>query len=250
MSKSISIDIGNTQISLGIFNDEKIINSYGFSVADFNKDNFSLFLSKIRELKDIDNGLISSVVPSITLKVKESIEDITKVEIPILKNEDNKFVSLLVDNPSEVGSDLIADLVAAKSIYGYPCLIIDFGTLTKNLLIDRKGNFVKASFTPGFDIAFRSMSEKAELISSYRMSSFSKDYLGSNTFDAMSSGVYYSQISSALYLIKQVKKDYGEDTKVIITGGFSNLLNNELKEFIIDKDLTLKGIHIINETRK
>ena len=154
---------------------------------------------------------------------------------------------LKTDNPSEIGNDLIADLVGAKEEYGYPILIADLGTASKILLLDNKGVFTSCLIMPGLTLSANSLISKAALLPEVSLEA-PKSILASNTIEAMNAGIVYGHLEMILGLINRYENELGYPCKHIITGGNSVFIKDLLpKDYIYDEDICLKGLnHIIN----
>ena len=148
-----------------------------------------------------------------------------------------------IDNPMEVGADLVADIVAVTSKYGYPVLICDLGTVSKYLAINDKGYFYGASFTPGLQTSMVAFHSNTELLPDNTITEAPKKVYGKNTFESMSSGVYYGTMFALEGYYKAMKEKY-PNVKCVVTGGFSNIIKDN-KDYIIDPNLTLDGLDII-----
>lgn len=243
-------DIGNTSISLGFFDGDELINTARYKTAGFEIDGFISFmkesLSKNKiQIDEVSDGIISSVVPTLSRLVQICLHNIFNIEFPFLENKDNKIVKLDVDEPETVGGDLIGDLVAAKKIYSYPIMIIDLGTLTKVLIINDKGDFDRAAFFAGMRLSLHAMNSGAELIPELDHIDYPKDYFGKNTIDAMKSGVYYSMASVVAHLVDCRERLVSKGAKVVISGGYADIISKYVKGAIVDPDLCLKGLNII-----
>ena len=167
---NICIDVGNSTIGIGAFKDNKLIERMVVNTDPrFTEDEFYYLFKKpfaiVESGKEvIDNIIFSSVVPQVNVSLLAALKKPTKVE-PILIGPGTKTgLSIKVDNPLEIGNDLIADLVAAKEKYGYPCLIADLGTASKIPLLDKTGTFVSCLIMPGLTLSAESLSNKAALL--------------------------------------------------------------------------------------
>jgi type III pantothenate kinase len=154
-------------------------------------------------------------------------------------------IALKVDNPNEIGNDLIADLVGAKEKYGYPALVVDLGTASKILLLDKDGYFASALIMPGLKLSIQSLVQKASLLPAISLE-IPESILAKNTVEAMNAGVVFGHIDMILGLIKRIESEIGYECKHILTGGYSLPLIELLKNhFIYDMNLNLDGLNII-----
>ena len=150
-----------------------------------------------------------------------------------------------VDNPLEIGNDLIADLVGAKEKYGYPCIIADLGTASKILLLDKTGTFISCLIMPGLTLSAESLSNKAALLPEVSLIA-PKSVIVKNTLGAMNAGIVYGHADMILGLINRLEKEIGYPCKHVLTGGGATYIKEIVKDnFIYDKDLNLDGLNII-----
>ena len=243
-------DIGNTSISVGFFDGDTLINVARYKSKDFQIDEYVDFLKKnIKENKieekEVSDGIISSVVPKLSRLVQICLSNIFDIEFPFLKQEDNKIIKLDVDEPSSVGGDLIGDIVAAKTIYSYPTIVVDLGTLTKVLIINEKGDFDRAGFFAGMRLSLDAMNSGAALIPELAHIEYPNDIFGKNTVDAMKAGVYYSTAAAIARLADVREELVGKGTKIVLAGGYAELISKYVSGTIIDPNLCLKGLNIL-----
>ena len=214
----------------------------------FTEDEFYQLFKKpfaYQDKGDVSNIIFSSVVPQINVSLLGALKKLTKVE-PLLINPDTKTdLPIAVDNPLEIGNDLIADLVGAKEKYGYPCLIADLGTASKILLLDKNGTFVSCLIMPGLTLSAESLSNKAALLPEVSLIA-PKSILAKNTLTAMNAGIVYGHADMILGLIKRYENELGYPCKRILTGGGAVYVKDILKDdFIYDQNLNLDGLNII-----
>ena len=254
---NICIDVGNSTIGIGAFKDNKLQERMVVNTdPHFTEDEFyQLFkkpFSQIEQGKDvIDTIIFSSVVPQINLPLLNALKKLTKVE-PLLIGPGTKTgLAIKVDNPLEIGNDLIADLVGAKEKFGYPCLIADLGTASKILLLDKTGTFVSCLIMPGLTLSAQSLSNKEALLP--EVSLIAPDtIMAKNTLTAMNTGIVYGHADMILGLINRYEKELGYPCKHILTGGGAVYVKDILEnDFIYDQNLNLDGLNIIiNKNQK
>jgi type III pantothenate kinase len=154
-------------------------------------------------------------------------------------------LSIRIDNPNELGTDLVADSVGGKSKYGYPLLITDMGTATKILVIDKDGNFVGCVIAPGIKVAMMALTKKSAQLMDIDLVAPEK-IIGKNSPDSLNSGSIYGNIAMIEGMNKMIEKELGYPCKKIITGGYSAILKEHLdKEFIFDPTLIFEGLYQI-----
>ena len=251
MKYTLIADIGNSQIEFALFNDETLVGKTRFKTSKINSEyDEKLLRNFIKESnidpKDISGGMIFSVVPHITRLVQIIIKGEIGVELPIFKFENLKDFKADVDDESEIGHDLIADIVGAVHIVGAPCVVADLGTVTKNIIIDKDGVFQGVSFFPGLRSNARSLSENTAILPELKKIEKPNNFYGKNTIDAMTSGIYYGHISAINNFMNKAEEVFGYKFNRVVTGGYSNILNGDVeKGTIIDPDLVLKGMNLI-----
>lgn len=247
---NICIDVGNSTIGIGVFENNNLIDRMVVNTdPHFTEDEFYQLFKKpfafIKDKKVIDNIIYSSVVPQVNLPLLNALKKLTSVE-PLLIGPGTKTGLLIkVDNPLEIGNDLIADLVSAKEKYSYPSLIADLGTASKILLIDKNGAFSSCLIMPGLTLSAQSLSNKAALLP--EVSLIAPDtVLAKNTLTAMNAGIVYGHADMILGLINRYEKELGYKCKHILTGGGAVYVKGILKDdFIYDQNLNLDGLNII-----
>lgn len=249
MKKVLIIDVGNTSTDFAVFEGENLKDFLGFFrlPAEF-EDAKKALISYKNQGGSIDDGMIFSVVPDNNKKVQEIVTEVFGKDISVFnwKGYELKKCSPLITE--SIGADLLADLRQADVEYGGPCLIADFGTVTKLLQTDEKGNFVGLSFIPGMEISLQLFNQKTALLPKYETFKVEKGRLGLNTYESMSHGIYYSTV----YYVKDVLKSLNDDkVKLILTGGNHRHVKDEFENAIVDPELTLKGMYVLyKETLK
>ena len=248
---NVCIDVGNSTIGIGIFENNQLVERMVVNTDPrFTEDEFyQLFKKPFSNLlssgKKIDNIIFSSVVPQVNLPLLNALKKLSAIE-PLLIGPGTKTgLSIKVDNPLEIGNDLIADLVSAKEKYGYPCLIADLGTASKILLLDKTGTFTSCLIMPGLTLSAVSLSNKAALLPEVSLIAPSS-VMAKNTLGAMNAGIVYGHADMITGLIKRYEKELGYPCKHILTGGGAIYIKEIVKDdFIYDQNLNLDGLNII-----
>ena len=253
---NICIDVGNSTIGIGAFKENKLVERMVVNTdPNFTEEQFyQLFKRPFNYVKEgkasIDNIIFSSVVPQVNLPIINALKKLTNID-PILIGPGTKTgLAIKVDNPLEIGNDLIADLVSAKEKYGYPTLIADLGTASKILLLDKTGTFTSCLIMPGLTLSAQSLSNKAALLPEVSLIA-PNTVLAKNTLSAMNAGIVYGHADMILGLINRIEKELGYSCKHILTGGGSIYIKDILKDdFIYDQNLNLDGLNIIVNKNK
>lgn len=250
MSKKVLIiDIGNTSTDFAVFENGNLQDFLGFFKLPNELDKAKESLISYKKCGgSIEDGMIFSVVPDNDKLVQTLVKEVFEKDIDVFNWKEYKLSKKSSQITESIGADLLADLRQADVEYGGPCLIADFGTVTKLLQTDKDGNFVGLSFIPGIEISLKLFSQNTALLPEFKKLNFDKKRLGLNTYESMSHGIYYSTI----YYVKEVYKSLKDkNTKLIITGGNLRFVKDEFKDAIIDSHFTLRGMYeLYKEVKK
>lgn len=244
------LDLGNTNLYVGIYQNKTLIREFRTD-SDLNRsaDMYANLLTnflqnaKVNPL-DIEGAILSSVIPSLTDVISYATYLVLNKKCIVLNKGTKTGLSIHIDNPSELGSDLVADAVGAISKYGYPCIICDLGTASKLMIVDKNGHYIGGTISPGIKIAGKALtSSAAQLMDiSYKAP---KSVIGKNSPDSLNSGAIYGHISMINGLTKMIEDELGYPTKHILTGGNSILIKDYIKDYKYDSNLILEGLYQI-----
>lgn len=247
----VAVDIGNTNITLAVFDGEDIKGSYRLTTKmTRTSDEYGFMLLSFLnasniQVSDIEDVIVSTVVPKIMHSFNNAIYKYLK-KTPITVGPGIKTgISVKTENPAGVGADRIVDAAGAYYIYGGPCLVIDFGTATTFDYINEKGEFLYGVTAPGLEITSQALSNMAAQLPEIAIKK-PDTILAKNTIQSMQAGVVYGYIGLTEYIIRQMKKEIGVPMHVIATGGLGRLISKETEEIeVYDADLTFKGLKLI-----
>lgn len=247
----LAVDIGNTNIVIGCIEEEKI-----YFVERVSTDISKTELEYVVELKtllelykvkmeEITGCIIASVVPPLTNIVKTAMKKLLHIS-PLTVGPGMKTgLNILMDNPGQVGSDLIVNAVAGLKYYGAPIIIIDMGTATTISVIDNKKHYIGGMIMPGVKVSLEALVSGTSQLPRISLEA-PKKLIGTNTIDCMKSGIIMGQASCLDSMIDRIFEDLGYETTVVATGGLSGCIVPHCKrEIIYDNELTLKGLGII-----
>ena len=248
---NLCIDVGNTTIGMGFFKEETLIKKIVLTIdLKKTKDEYISVIKRTFDenhfdVKEVNNIILSSVVPSINGALKNALKDLFDIEPMTIAPGIKTGLIIHVDNPSEIGNDLIAVLVGAKDKYSYPTLIADLGTASKILLLDESGTFTSCLIMPGLTLSAESLSNKAALLPEVPLT-MPKSIMASNTLSAMNAGIIYGHADMILGLTKRYEDELGYSCTHILTGGGAVYLKDILQsDFVYDQNLNLDGLNII-----
>jgi type III pantothenate kinase len=252
------IDIGNTNIVLGVYQKKKLIVHWRVETdRERTEDEYAALLKglfAISDLKfeDIGDAIISCVVPPI-LPIFENLSKKYFNASPLIVGPGIKTgIPILYDNPKEVGADRIVNAVAGYERYGGPLIIVDFGTATTFDAVSQKGEYLGGVIAPGVGISMEALFERAAKLPKVELVK-PETVIGRNTISSMQSGAIYGYAGLVDRIVERMKRELKEDVNVIATGGLADLIVSEsvaIKE--VNPFLTLDGLQIIFEknTRK
>ena len=249
-------EIGNTEIKMGVFRDDDLV-AYWRMITGSRKtsDEYGITMLTMLQQKnitpgDIDSIVVSSVVPHIMHSFLNAVRRYIGKEPFQVAPGIKTGICIRCDNPKEVGADLIADVSAAYTLYGGPCLVVDFGTATKYEVITEDGAFVAAVIAPGLGISAEAMCKSAAQLPAIEIKK-PKKILTANTIECMQAGLVYGYIGSVEYIITKIKEEMNQEMKVVATGGLGRVIVEETDVIdVYDPMLTLKGLRVIADKNK
>ncbi|MBF0521579.1 MAG: type III pantothenate kinase [Candidatus Omnitrophica bacterium] len=250
-SDLLTIDIGNTTTALAVFCGKKIAHVYRID-SQLPKKGYEYQLSLIlQKIKKSACGLrvpiVCSVVPRLTKIVETQIQKQLKIGSKVVGRD----VEVPIENnyhlPKQVGQDRLMCAYAAKELYGSPCLVIDLGTAITIDVVSARGVYEGGMIIPGIRLSLASLFEHAALLPEIEKVEVPKHLVGKNTRESMLSGVFYGYGAMLSGLIDMMAKNLKGKPKVIITGGYAELMKQFLvkKDSRIDADLIFKGMQLL-----
>lgn len=247
----LAIDIGNTNIVIGCIDKEHIY--FVARISTNSKETDEQYATRIEdmlkkynvELSDISGGIISSVVPPMSNTISHAVQKAIG-KVPLMIGPGVKTgLNIIIDNPAQLGSDLVVDAVAAINQYQLPIIIIDMGTATTVSAVDEKGRYVGGVIIPGVKIALDALSDNASQLPHISIES-TKNVIGKNTIDCMKSGIINGNAAMLDGMIDKFEKELGQKATVVATGGLSKLIIPYCnREIVYEDNLMLKGLYII-----
>lgn len=251
------IDVGNTNITLGVFCGEELKGTFRMTTRqNRTSDEYGILMCNMLEYRGIPKGevedvIISSVVPDVMHSLSSGVIKYFNT-YPLHVGPGCKTgIRISAINPKEIGADRIVDAVAAYEIYGGPVLVLDFGTATTYDLITKDGSFVAGITSPGIEISAKALWQDAAKLPKIAIEK-PDSILAKETISSMQAGLVYGYIGQVEYIINKVREESGiQDLKVVATGGLGKIIADETKMIdVYDTQLTLKGLRIIFEKTK
>jgi type III pantothenate kinase len=246
----LTIDVGNTNITCGVFDADDIVASFRITTKmPRTSDEYGMMLSNLIEQNDlqpadIKDAIICSVVPNVMHSLQGGLVKYFNITPIIVEAGIETGIRIVTSNPQQIGADRIADAVGAYEIYGGPVLVIDFGTATTYDFIDETGAFQGGITAPGIRISAKALWEDAAKLPEIEIKK-PENILGKDTITSMQAGLVYGQIGQTEYIINKVKKEVGlKQLRTVVTGGLGRIIATETEAVdVYDPNLTLKGIY-------
>lgn len=249
----LAIDIGNTNIVIGIFEGEKLRATWRLS-TDVHKleDEYATLLVNLLSMKelsftDIKHAIIASSVPPLVTVFEELCRRYFEVSPIVIGPGTKTGVRICLDNPREAGADRIVNAAAAHTLYGGPLIVIDFGTATTLDAVSDEGDYLGGAIAPGISISAEALFEHAAKLPRVELIKPPKA-IGRGTIAAMQSGIIFGYVGLIEGIVARMKKELGSDVKVIATGGLADVISSETDIIdALEPDITLKGLRLIYE---
>ncbi len=253
----LALDVGNTNITCGVFDDEKLMASFRVTTKiPRTSDEYAIVLEELLEkneieTEEIEDAIICSVVPNIMHSLESALIKYFEIYPLVVEAGIKTGIRIVTPNPQQIGADRIADAVGAYELYGGPVIVIDFGTATTYDFVDENGAFLGGVTAPGLRISAKALWEDAAKLPEVEIKK-PETVLGKETIHSMQSGLVYGQIGQTEYLIDQIRKETGiEDAKVVVTGGLGRIISEGTQKVdVYDPNLTLKGINLVYKKQK
>lgn len=253
----LAIDIGNTNIKVGVFDGNELVHSLRLSATqqrtgdEYGFDIISQLGLKSILPEQIEGAIISSVNPNINYTFEHVCLYYFNVKAIFVGSGIKTGLNIKYDNPKEVGADRIVNSVAAFSLYGGPCIVMDCGTATTFNVINEKGEFIGGAISFGLKGASDALAKAAAKLPRIELTMPDK-VVGKTTITNMQSGILHGYIGMAERIIAEIKRETGFGSmKVIATGGLSEIIRKHTDVIdVLDRTLTLEGLNIIYNLNK
>ena len=252
----LAIDIGNTNVVLGIFDKEKLVENWRVGTnTQITPDEYAMIFKDLfgfvgLEFKQITGVIISTVVPPLLPVMIEMSHKYFRLEPMVVTHEIKTGIKMRYDNPKEVGADRIVNAAAAYKLYGGPIIIVDFGTATTFCAVTESGEYLGGAITPGVKISAEALFQRASKLPRVELTKPPK-VIGADTISAMQSGIIYGYAGLVDGIVERMKKELSMKAKVVATGGLAELVSPETKTIQeIKPHLTLEGLRFLYEINR
>ena len=249
----LTMDVGNTNIKTALFDGKEMVKYWRMSTnIKSTSDEYGIRLSSMFQhegisTSEVEGIVVSSVVPTINFTIEHMLQNYFG-RTPLLVAPGVKTgINIRYENPRELGSDRIANAVAAYEEYGGPCIFIDFGTATTFGVVDKDGSFLGGTICPGIKLSSEALVTGTAKLPRFELAR-PESVIGRTTLTNLQSGMYYGYVGLVRNIVRKIKQELGEEALVVATGGMALMIADESK--VIDKLdglLTLKGLRMIYE---
>ena len=244
----LTIDVGNSNIVIGGVNKEAIVFEARLRTeATKTSDQYCVDLKILMDVygvpvESIEGCIIASVVPQVLNSMQTAVKKLTGKPCMVVGPGLKTGLNILLENPGQTGADLVVGCVAALREHKPPMIIVDMGTATTMVVLDKNGALVGGCICPGVKISLDALTERTALLPGLQLDQ-PKKAIGRNTIDCMRSGIMMGTASMLDGMIERMEEELGYRTTVILTGGIAKFVQPLCKrEMIYDKDLLIKGL--------
>jgi type III pantothenate kinase len=260
----LALDVGNTNTVLGLFrlDTEKPELAAHWRVTTHRTqtvDEYGVFFVNLFEMhgmapKQVTHIIIASVVPPVDSTLRQVCELYFKIEPMFVEPGIKTGMPMLIDNPTELGADRLADSIAAYERFGGPCIVVDFGTATKFEVISGRGEYMGGAIAPGLGLSADALFNRAARLSRVDIKRPAK-VIGTNTVGHLQSGLYFGYIGLVDGILERILAELGPDLdpkpRIIATGGLARMIAEDSRYIQeIDEWLTIDGLRILFERNR
>ena len=247
----LTIDIGNSNIVIGgVEGDEITFEARLRTEATKTSDQYCVDLKILLDVykvdtESIEGGIIASVVPQVLNSMQTAVKKLTGKTCLVVGPGLKTGLNILLENPSQTGADLVVGSVAALREHKPPMIIIDMGTATTMVVLDKNGALVGGCICPGVRISMDALTERTALLPGLQLDQ-PKKAIGRNTVDCMRSGIMMGTASMLDGMVERMEAELGCKTTVVVTGGIAKFVQPLCRTpMVYDKDLLVKGLAIL-----
>lgn len=247
----LAVDIGNSNIVVGCMDGQNIVFEARVRTdATKTSDEYCIDLKNILDIygvrrNQVEGAIVASVVPQVMNSIKTAIKKLTGKNALVVGPGLKTGLNIKVENPSQVGADLVVGAVAALREHKPPMIVIDMGTATTMIVLDETGAFVGGSISPGVKISMEALTNGTALLPGLQLDA-PKKAIGRNTIDCMRSGIMLAHACMVDGMVERMEEELGCKTTVVATGGIAKFVLPMCRTAIqYDKDLLLKGLYAL-----
>ena len=247
----LAIDIGNTDITLGVFEGEELRATWHIATGIHRRaDEYAALLLNLLhhqtlDIADIKEIALCSVVPPLVATFEELFQRYFHTSPLVVGAGVKTGVRIRLDNPREAGADRIVNAAAAHHLYGGPVIIADLGTATTFDTVSKEGDYLGGAIAPGISTAAEALFRQTAMLPRVELTR-PKHAIGTNTISAMQSGLIFGYVGLVKGIVTRIQRELGVKATVVATGGYAELIAKETTVIdIVNPDLTLIGLRLI-----
>jgi type III pantothenate kinase len=249
----LAIDVGNTNIVIGLYQAEKLIISWRIKTdPKATADELNMIFKNLLSDQPAITGIsLCSTVPAVLSQLRIMLEkNFSEIKTVIIEPGIKTGVPVLIDNPKEVGADRIANSLAVFTRHGGPSVVVDFGTSTNFDVVSAQGEFLGGALAPGIEISLEALANRAAQLRKVELTK-PRSVIGKGTVEALQSGALYGFAGQVDGIVNRIKKELGELSAVVATGGLAGLVVSESETITHhEPDLTLEGLRLVFEKNR
>ena len=247
----LTIDVGNSNIVIGCVRDDEILFEARIRTdATKTSDEYCVDIKNILDIygvarEDIEGGIIASVVPQVLNSLQTAVKKLTGKTCLVVGPGLKTGLNIRLENPSQTGADLVVGCVAALREHKPPMIIVDMGTATTMVVLDKEGALIGGCICPGVKISMEALTERTALLPGLQLDQ-PKKAIGRNTIDCMRSGIMMGTACMLDGMVERMEQELGYKATVLATGGIARFVLPMCKTPVVyDKDLLIKGLALL-----
>lgn len=247
------IDIGNSNITLGLYDGETQEHSFRFptlpeeSVLFYKMKLVNLFLEQNIQIGQVHKSVLSSVVPSLRIVFEEILTALFSKPPIVLGRALYSQLPLQIDRPDEIGTDLVANAMAANQLFKQNCIVVDFGTALTFTVVSQKGHIIGVNIVPGLKTAIKALFGNTAQLPEVPLE-LPSSAIGTDTISAIQSGILIGYVGLVRHQLASIRAELNEKYIAVATGGLSKILKSLQDDFeVVDINLTMEGLRLIGE---
>ena len=252
----LAIDIGNSNIVIGgVEGDEIVFEARLRTEATKTSDQYCVDLKILLDVyevsrESIEGVIVASVVPQVLNSMQTAVKKLTGKNCLVVGPGLKTGLNILIENPSQTGADLVVGSVAALRDHKPPMIVVDMGTATTMVVLDKNGALIGGCICPGVKISMDALTERTALLPGLQLDQ-PKKAIGRNTIDCMRSGIMMGAACMLDGMVQRMEEELGAKTTVVVTGGIGKFVVPMCRTpMIYDKDLLLKGLAALYRDNK
>lgn len=253
-SNLLVVDLGNTNLVLGIYRGDQLVNSWRLATArERTADEYGILTRQLvgdSLHASLEGAIVASVVPPLNHAMAVMIRKYFGIDPLFVEPGVKTGIAIQVDNPAEVGADRIVNCVAAHATYGGPTVVVDFGTATTFDVVSNEPAYVGGVIAPGLNVSAEALFARAARLPRVDIRR-PEHVVGTNTVVNMQSGIYFGYLGLVDGILSRIKREIPNLKRVVATGGLASLFAEESEHIDdVDAELTMKGLKLIYDRNR